>query len=694
MTLNPTEGVDGAFPTTVLSRNRPVDSGAAGSFRERANVSAGRSIGRLSPLRSSLGLRRAVLMIIALAALAVVLRLWMPMESFSASPARTVIPVSFDLDLYPHENRHIGPVTGSTRFLQSFISPVDELAGLEIFVSTFRSRIRTPYTLILFDSTGSALRTVPLDIRAISDNAFFPVVFDPVPDALEKEYSFTIVPARDSVSTPITLQLSGPAPHRIGSLILNGEHRSESVVFRPIASVERSVLHLPSFFRSIAIPFAMATLAATHIAYRIGGYRALYVLIGFVCIYHTFAHPPFSILDEGAHFDFVNALLKDRVLPVITDPVDAAEMERFAAEAGTPHFMLDGSTPRYEGVQPPLYYLVGAVVAWSISLFTDSVAVRFYGLRLMSIPFLVLTALLLKKTCDVLVANGTIRRDEFLFFSLGTLFLLSPAVVFVLGPLTNDQLLVPLATLFFYLIISRLFQEEGTKAEPLLLALVAAAMILTKLTAAYLTVLGLFVLLIRRGFGAAVIYAGLSGLIVFPWFLHNRSRYGAWTGIEEHLAFVRPIANPDSVAIPITHILSRLPEFFTGYLFLPVVHPMPVLGVHFTAVVLMMVFAFHVGAGAVDLWNGPAAGEHHWMRIRAVLLASVVLNYVYLIFGTLATEVWAVFPRYMYLNVCAVFLLTFVFVQRVIAENHVRTVSAAIFGIWSLSLLHYFDKLA
>ncbi|WP_240414714.1 hypothetical protein [Paenibacillus periandrae] len=142
---------------------------------------------------------------------------------------------TIDLNLKPLNNNHIGPLTRNNEFTQSFLSLENKLTGINLYVSTFTKQIKTPYKLILKDGgCNETIRESILDNSFIKDNDFVKINFDPIPDSLNKNYCFTVLPLVDEVATPLTLQLSAPSIYPQGEAIINKQRKEEDIVFQLI----------------------------------------------------------------------------------------------------------------------------------------------------------------------------------------------------------------------------------------------------------------------------------------------------------------------------------------------------------------------------------------------------------------------------------------------------------------------------
>lgn len=136
--------------------------------------------------------------------------------------------------LETYENKHIvDGIQSDTFFEQSFISDKNNLKGVNIYFSTYQREINTEYVFYLLNDKKEIVRTVPLDVKRINDNQFFPIEFEPIENSKGKQYYFT-VKAEGEVKNPMTIQIADKNIYHDGVLMLNNETRDDDLVFRLI----------------------------------------------------------------------------------------------------------------------------------------------------------------------------------------------------------------------------------------------------------------------------------------------------------------------------------------------------------------------------------------------------------------------------------------------------------------------------
>jgi dolichyl-phosphate-mannose-protein mannosyltransferase len=254
--------------------------------------------------------------------------------------------------------------------------------------------------------------------------------------------------------------------------------------------------------------------------------------------------PVWALVDEAAHFDYVQWIAEDRRLPVLDE--DPVHPEVLAIDEGVypgpPRVPAEerGLFGRsYEGFQPPLAHLVATPVYAAAGDHERKLrALRALGVLLLAVAVWL----------TWLLARRVVPEASLAAFSLALTFLLWPGVVVRAGTFSNAALEIALGAALS-LALWRALSERSERWLVAAGALTGAAL-LTKLTmlafAPALAVVGFAFL--REGRWPAVAAAGaLPAAIVAPWVIFNLGEYGAPTGSEEVQALMEPTLNPERV---------------------------------------------------------------------------------------------------------------------------------------------------
>jgi hypothetical protein len=260
------------------------------------------------------------------------------------------------------------------------------------------------------------------------------------------------------------------------------------------------------------------------------------IVVAYLCAATAFAlaTPLWQTPDEPAHYNYIRYLIEQRALPVLRQgDYDFAYLEHIKAARFPPDMPVDSI--RYEFHQPPLYYLVGAIVA---SPFPP--AGRPTVLRLFSV---------LLGACLLWVTYRTVRAiaSEQPAWALGaTAFVATvPMHVALTAAVSNDALAELIVGLVLLALIRRVMSGSVTwLAADVRLGLLLGLGLWTKTTAYVLLPLAVFALLapplwrclrgqpaggessVNQAMASTARVVGVALVIALPWFIRNAIAYG------------------------------------------------------------------------------------------------------------------------------------------------------------------------
>jgi Dolichyl-phosphate-mannose-protein mannosyltransferase len=254
--------------------------------------------------------------------------------------------------------------------------------------------------------------------------------------------------------------------------------------------------------------------------------------------------PVWALVDEAAHFDYVQWIAEDGRLPVLDeDPVHA---EVLAIDEGVypgpPRMPAEerGLFGRsYEGFQPPLAHLVATPVY---------AAAGDHERKLRALRALGVVLLAVAVWLTWLLARRAVPKAPLAAFSLALTFFLWPGVVVRAGTFSNAALEIAVGAALS-LALWRALSERSERWLVVAGALTGAAL-LTKLTMlAFVPALAVvaFAFLREGRRRAAAAAVALPGAILAPWVIFNLGEYGAPTGSDEVQALMEPTLNPNLV---------------------------------------------------------------------------------------------------------------------------------------------------
>jgi 4-amino-4-deoxy-L-arabinose transferase-like glycosyltransferase len=252
--------------------------------------------------------------------------------------------------------------------------------------------------------------------------------------------------------------------------------------------------------------------------------------------------PVWALVDEAAHYDYVQWIAEDGRLPVLDE--DPVHTEVLAIDEG-----VYPGPPRvparerglfgrsYEGFQPPLAHLVATPV-YAVAGDHER---KLRALRALGVVLLAAAVWL-----TWLLARRAVPDAPLAAFSLALTFFLWPGVVVRAGTFSNAALEIALGAALS-LALWRALSERSDGWLVAAGALTGAAL-LTKLTMlAFVPALAVaLVAFVRWGRPrAAALAAALPAVLLAPWLAFNLDHYGALTGSDEVKRLTEPSLNPE-----------------------------------------------------------------------------------------------------------------------------------------------------
>ncbi len=253
--------------------------------------------------------------------------------------------------------------------------------------------------------------------------------------------------------------------------------------------------------------------------------------------------PLWQAPDEPAHFNNIAHIAATGRLPVLrAGDYDQAYLEKLKAEHFPPELSIE--PVRYEGHQPPLYYLLMTPVLWMLQ--DAGLAVQVWALRLLNVGVGALVILFIWLSARRLFP----KRPRAALLAAGFVAFL-PMHIAMSAAINNDAL----AELFIAAVMFRLLaalEEETSPGHWAVTGLLIGLGLLTKFQAYILIPLAGAVWLwqLWRGWRMHALSVGLwlSGgalalpalLLPLPWWLRNMSLYGPSDpfGLDRHNAVV------------------------------------------------------------------------------------------------------------------------------------------------------------
>jgi len=277
----------------------------------------------------------------------------------------------------------------------------------------------------------------------------------------------------------------------------------------------------------------------------------------------SFIHAPYSGHDEVAHYAYLQTVADEHRVPVLPE---LAEWRAFYEQEGEVNhdrmpaefwaycrYTTEDWRPGcgeyanaiyamtlagryfptgwlYTANHPPLYYLVVTPLYW----LTEGLSVegQLYALRLAAIPFGLLTVLFAYLTVRTLFP-----RDRFLAMTVPTFVAFQPQISYEAAMLNNDILAIAFTSAVIYLLVKGL-KTRFPLTIVVLIGFCYGLAVLSKNTSlttggiiAFAMAFGLGIRNWREWLAKGALAAGITALMIWPWYLFMYRTYGDFTGL-------------------------------------------------------------------------------------------------------------------------------------------------------------------
>jgi hypothetical protein len=273
--------------------------------------------------------------------------------------------------------------------------------------------------------------------------------------------------------------------------------------------------------------------------------------------------PVWALVDEAAHYDYVQWIAEDGRLPILDE--DRVHPEVLAIDEGrypaAPRRRAEerGLFGRsYEGFQPPLAHLLATPVYVVVGDHEGKLrALRAMGVVLLGVA-IALTWLL---------ARQAVPDMPLAAFSLALSFYLWPGVVVRAATFSNAALELALGSALS-LALWRALSERSGRWLVAAGALTGMALLTKLTTLAFVPALAVVcVAFLREGRRRAVLAAAaLPAAIVAPWIAFNLHHFGALTGSDQVQELMEPTLNPGRVDFGVGDLAGKHVALLNGVL--------------------------------------------------------------------------------------------------------------------------------
>ncbi len=129
-------------------------------------------------------------------------------------------------------------LTSSDGFPRRSCAPWTSLTGVSVLIVNSglpAGKVVAGYRLVLRDAvSGEVVREVGIEPFILENRIHLDIVFDPILDSKNKNYTFTIFPTDRAAKISISIPLSEPSLYPEGETIVHGRKTERSVVFELI----------------------------------------------------------------------------------------------------------------------------------------------------------------------------------------------------------------------------------------------------------------------------------------------------------------------------------------------------------------------------------------------------------------------------------------------------------------------------
>ena len=399
---------------------------------------------------------------------------------------------------------------------------------------------------------------------------------------------------------------------------------------------------------------------------------ALLLLTVFFGARSALRYPPWSPVDEGAHFHFVQVVAEKFRLPVIeeltSNEVLAIGEHVYPERSRKDPRRLGLGGRSYEAFQAPLYYLLAAPVYRLASDHRDKVR----DLRLFGVLLLVATFVPLALLARDLVGPAWPSATGF-----SGLYLFLPGVLFRNGLVSNDVLALPLGATLIWLLVRA--ADRDLWRDYLCACLVFGLCLATKVTLLFfglpVAIVGLALWWRRRCDPRAAAILVLSAVLALvplaPWMARNLSVYGAPMANDRAKAMSDSIINPTGAPFTLADVrkhLSTLARFP-----FPQEDPGPGPVPHRETLASLLV--------AVLVLAPPLVGFRRWrpphLLVTAVLASALPAGIVLVATLSMREDQLIMLPRYLHAALPGWGLFAFLAYRDVLPASAVRALATA-----------------
>ncbi|CAI3593349.1 hypothetical protein [Clostridium neonatale] len=381
----------------------------------------------------------------------------------------------------------------------------------------------------------------------------------------------------------------------------------------------------------------------------------LFLFFSVIIILMTYRYSP---IDEAAHFDYINYIIDNHKLPTLHGSLDADTLSSVFTQN------IPGNVMNHEAVQPPLYYLIMAMLTFWVKNYT----LRLYIIRFLGILSLIVAYLLTCKTIKLLEENKFLEISNTKLNIIFFLVIFNPGTIIRMSYISNEHLAVLLSCIFIYLIVKLIiYGVYGKLFWKSCLTLIL--LMLTKNTTIFLLGILIIVLIYYKKIKEIFLCVGIIGLSLTPWFIFNIVNYGKLTGMSEHVKFVIQIVNPQNMPIEIPESIASV--FNTYFVQEYGLDGIGVMLLHSLSLFLLFICVKTSICAIKNIiiilknnFKFTYDIEERKMIINIIMIMSIVFNILVLVMGSISTKVNVIIGRYLYISFIPLVYVILIYINK------------------------------
>ncbi|OPH53109.1 hypothetical protein BC351_32025 [Paenibacillus ferrarius] len=405
--------------------------------------------------------------------------------------------------------------------------------------------------------------------------------------------------------------------------------------------------------------------------YRFFKFNVIYPILFVAGSIYIIIFPYFTVVDETYHFAYIDYLANHYRIPFVQEfipnRVFAVAQKFYPNPSPTDPATLGLFGRQYEAFQPPLYYIIGAIV-YKFSLGNAYLAV--YLIKFLGLFFLLSSVFIIKKMYELCINNNILKRNDFVIFSVAILFSINPGYMLRMLTISNVNLLPVLGALHLYFILKYSLEKTlNYKYQIVIMAILTAAVALTQFTAIYLIPITAVFILWKKDIKQCLYYCVTVVSIMAPWFIMNYYYYGVSTAGNIVMDMQRSVVNPNNDSYGLWYVALNLPRMFV-YFWNPQEGAYPEQPL-FLLIEYLTMFTVIAIISVLYKYSKSICNRNPKSLFFVFCSAAVIGNVAIIIFITMSQSWDILIGRYIYMSTSELAILCFVYIGMLRKESKI-----------------------